>query len=62
MSVKIPFLNTNPLTKADTGFFDMVKNRICPNFHVVSFTSALIGACIIIFILSRALYSPGGYQ
>jgi len=32
MSVKIPFLNTNPNRKPDTGFLDMIQNRICPNF------------------------------
>lgn len=32
MSVKIPFINTKPQTKSDTGFIDMIHNRICPNF------------------------------
>lgn len=62
MSVKIPFLNASQQKKADTGFIDMVQNRICPNFQFVSFTTALIGACIIIFIFSRVVYSAGGYS
>jgi hypothetical protein len=61
MSVKIPFLNTNPNKKPDTGFLDMIQNRICPNFELVSFTTAIIGACLIIFVFSRVMYSPGGY-
>jgi hypothetical protein len=62
MSVKIPYLNTNSQGKADTGFLDMIQNRICPNFQLVSLASALIGACLIVFIFSRVVYSPGGYR
>lgn len=62
MSVKIPFLNAAQQKKSDTGFFDMVQNRICPNFQFVSFTTALVGACIIIFVFSRVIYSAGGYN
>jgi uncharacterized membrane protein YeaQ/YmgE (transglycosylase-associated protein family) len=40
----------------------MVRNRICPNFQFVSFTTALLGACIIVFVLSRSMYTPGGYR
>lgn len=32
MSVKIPFLNTSTLAKTDSNFFEMIKNRLCPNF------------------------------
>lgn len=31
-SIKIPFLNANVGAKADSNFFEMIKNRLCPNF------------------------------
>lgn len=62
MSVKIPFLTTRALSKPDNNFFDMIRNRICPNFEVASLSTALILACLVIFVVSRAMYPPGGYS
>lgn len=62
MTIKIPFVSATTPRKPDAGFLDMIANRICPTFQLVSLSTALLGACMIVFILSRIMYSPGGYR
>ena len=62
MSVKIPYMNTGALEKSDSSFIDLLKNRVCPNFQCFSISTILIGACLGIFIVSRIVYPPGGYE
>lgn len=62
MSVRIPYMNTGERQKPDSSFIDMLQNRVCPHFEFCSITTLLLGACLIIFIVSRFAYPPGGYQ
>ena len=61
MSVKIPFINTRNYDKAEDSFLGLLKSAVCPNFALVSMSSLLIGACILVFIVMHIIYPPGGY-
>lgn len=50
MSVKIPYLNTGEIAKPDDSFIDLLKNRVCPRFQLVTLSTLLIIACLGIFI------------
>ena len=62
MSVKIPFINTRDVFKADNSFISLIKNAVCPHFQLLSITSLLLGICLFVFILMHILYPPSGYS
>ena len=62
MSVQIPFITTRNVWKADDTFLGLLHNAVCPHFKLVSFTSLLLGLCIIVFIVMHIIFPPGGYS
>jgi membrane associated rhomboid family serine protease len=60
--VRIPFINTRQFDKYDDTFVGLIKNAICPHFQLLSISSALIGICLLVFLIMHIIYPPGGYS
>lgn len=48
--------------KPDTSFLIMMKNRVCPHFQWVSISSGILLVCTLVFVISRILFKPYGYD
>lgn len=60
-TIRFPFMTPRRPSDVEEGYFKMMQTRFIPNFELVSLSSFIIIANILIFIVIHILYSPTSY-